>query len=169
MPMDEFAEAFGMPVPAAAETSPVNLTTTIARHPDLFRRWLPFGLQLMRGMLPPRDRELLILRTAVRCDSEYEWGQHRLIARECGLSEVEIDRVRAGPDEAWGTGDRLLLAVADEIYETDGLADPTWEALRARFDDGQLVELLMLLGHYRMVAVVAKALQIEPEGPRGAT
>ncbi len=53
----------------------LNIFKTLARHPGLFRRWMPFGGKLMQGgKLPPRDRELVILRVAWRCQAAYEWG-----------------------------------------------------------------------------------------------
>lgn len=168
MSLKEFTDSIGIPIPSSKKTTPEHLLTTLARHPKLFRQWLPFGLQFMRGVLPARDRELLILRTAVRCESEYEWQQHSLFAQECGLRAAEVDRVRADRDFAqWPPADRLLLAVADEVYDTGDVTASTWEALRQRFDECQLIEMLMLLGHYRMVAMVAKALRIEIERPTG--
>src|SRR5437763_15082056 len=73
-----------------------NIFDTLVRHPGLVRKWLPFGGKLLAGKLPPRDRELLILRTASHCRSAYEWGQHVSIGRSAGLTHDEIARVPAG-------------------------------------------------------------------------
>ena len=59
----------------------MNIFTTLVRHPGLFRKWLPFGGKLLAGKLPPRDRELLILRTGWNTRADYEWHQHVRIAR----------------------------------------------------------------------------------------
>ena len=49
------------------------------------KRWLVFGNHVLAKItLPPRDRELLILRTGWRCRAPYEWGQHVVIARAVG-------------------------------------------------------------------------------------
>src|SRR6266566_5379480 len=74
----------------------VNIFATLVRHPGLFRRWMPFAGKLLAGKLPARDRELLILRTAWRCRSDYEWGQHVLMARSIGITDDEITRVAGG-------------------------------------------------------------------------
>src|SRR5438270_13273993 len=74
-----------------------NIFATLVRHPGLFRHWLPFGGKLLAGKLPPRERELLILRTGWHCRSSYEWGQHVLMARLSGLTDEEIARVPGGP------------------------------------------------------------------------
>src|SRR4051794_19293300 len=78
-----------------------NIFPTFARHPDLFRAWLPFGgFLLTAGKLSGRDRELLILRTAVRTESSYEWGQHARISLDGGVKRGGIDRGLGGPEAA---------------------------------------------------------------------
>src|SRR5512133_2754853 len=85
----------------------VNVFATLVRHPGLYRRWMPFAGKLLAGKLPARDRELLILRSAWRCASSYEWGQHVRLAQQAGLSADEIDRVADGPDAPdWNAFDR---------------------------------------------------------------
>src|SRR2546423_9065495 len=87
-----------------------NIFDTLVRNPGLFRRWLPFGGKLLSGKLPTRDRELLILRTGWRCESEYEWGQHVVIGRRSGLSDGDITRAQQGPEVAgWHPIDAVLV------------------------------------------------------------
>jgi len=141
-----------------------NIFSTLVRHPGLFRRWLPFGGKLLAGKLPARDRELLILRTAVLCQADYEWGQHRLIAQSVGISDEEIERVRSGPDTAgWDDFDALLLRSADELHDAARIGDDTWKALADRYDERQLIEVPMLVGHYHMVAFALNTLGVPLE------
>jgi 4-carboxymuconolactone decarboxylase len=159
---DEFTEAVGFNIPKSDTTSPVNLVMTMARNPRLVQRWLPFGMRLMGGALSPRQRELVILRTGVRCGSAYEWGQHVLISREVGMTDVEILRVLDGPDaDGWTSLERALLRSVDALHDRCRIGPELWAALAAELDDGQLVELPMLVGHYTMVAYTANALEIE--------
>jgi alkylhydroperoxidase family enzyme len=141
-----------------------NIFATLVRHPGLFRRWLPFGGKLLAGKLPARDRELLILRTAHLCHAEYEWGQHRLIGLSSGISEAEIDDVRLGSGaDGWEPFDAALLTAADELHETARISDVTWDILAARYDDRQLIEVPMVVGHYHMVAFTLNSLGVELE------
>jgi 4-carboxymuconolactone decarboxylase len=141
-----------------------NIFATLVRHPGLFRRWLPFGGKLLAGRLPPRDRELLILRTGWLCQAEYEWAQHRLIAGSVGVSEEEIERVREGPDASgWDAFDATLLRAADELHAEARLSDLTWNALAERYDERQLVEVPMVVGHYHMVAFTLNSLGVPLE------
>jgi 4-carboxymuconolactone decarboxylase len=141
-----------------------NIFSTLVRHPGLFRRWLPFGGKLLSGKLPARDRELLILRTAVLCHAEYEWGQHRLIGLSAGITEAEIDRVREGSGaEGWEAFDAALLTAVDELHTHARISDPTWKTLASRYDERQLIEVPMVVGHYHLVAFTLNSLGVQLE------
>ena len=140
-----------------------NIFDTLVRHPGLFRKWMPFGGKLLTGKLPPRDRELLILRTGWNCRSDYEWGQHVLIGRSVGLNDDEIARIVQGPGAGWEEFERVLLTAADELHERSRISDGTWAALADRYDEKQLIELVMLVGHYHMVAFTLNTLGVERE------
>ena len=150
---------------AGAPGSPAsNIFTTLVRHPGLFRKWLPFGGKLLAGKLPARERELLILRTGWRCRSEYEWGQHVLIAAAEGLTDDEIARVKDGPDApGWDQFDATLLRAADELHDDNHISDATWAELAQRYDTKQLIEVPMLVGHYHMVAYTLNSLGVQRE------
>ena len=146
------------------ETEPLNIFTTLARHPALVRRWLPFGTVMLTGALPPRDRELLILRTAWNCRSAYEWGQHVRIGLTAGLAQEEIDRVPAGPSAAgWSPFDAALLGAADELHADACVSDRIWAVLAERYDEPQLIEVPMLVGQYHMVAFTLNSLGVQRE------
>ncbi len=148
-----------------ADGETMNIFTTLVRHPGLFRHWLPFGGKLLAGKLPARDRELLILRTGWLCRSEYEWGQHVVIARGAGVTDDEIERVKQGADAAGWTDpfDVTLVRAAEELHADNRLSDETWSALSARYDERQLVEVPMLVGHYHMVAYTLNTLGVQRE------
>jgi AhpD family alkylhydroperoxidase len=150
---------------AAIGTGPPNLFTTLARHPRLFRRWLRFAGTLMPGgTLPRLDTELIILRVAHRCDCRYEWQHHQRIAAAAGLSEAQVAAVREGPDAApWSAHERALLRAVDELFADRRVGDDTWEQLRASYTDQQLIELLVLIGHYEMLAGLINSLDIQPD------
>jgi 4-carboxymuconolactone decarboxylase len=149
----------GIPV---SEAQAANIFTTLVRHPGLFRRWLPFGGKLLTGKLPARERELLILRTGWLCRSEYEWGQHVLIGRTSGLTDEEIGRIKDGPDATgWDPFDAALLHAADELHDDNRIGDATWDALTARYDERQLIEVPMLVGQYHLVAFTLNTLGVQ--------
>jgi 4-carboxymuconolactone decarboxylase len=144
---------------------PPRVFTTLGRHPRLFRRWLPFSAALLlRGDLARAERELVILRTAWRCGSWYEWAQHAALAQRAGLDVRDIARVIEGPAApGWGPRQRLLLVATDELHDRRVITDRTWRALAAELTERQLVELCLLVGHYEMLAMTLNSLGVEPE------
>jgi 4-carboxymuconolactone decarboxylase len=148
---------------------PLNIFTTLARHPRLFKKWLPFGgYVLFESSLPPRERELVILRVGRLCACPYEVAQHVPIAKMFGVSDAEIERVAKGPDDpAWGDAERALLRATDELHGSTKIADATWEALRAAWSEQQAMDLIFLVGHYTMVAMALNSLGVQVEGQGG--
>lgn len=141
----------------------LNIFATLARHPKLVKRWSAFGGTLLYGgVLPPRERELLILRTGYLCRAPYEWGQHVTIGRAAGLTEDEIARVAAGPDaDGWSPDEAALLRAADELHADSRIGDDTWTALAARWDDQQLIEVCMVVGQYHLVSFALNSVGVE--------
>ena len=147
-------------LPANGPTA--NIFLTFANHPGLMRRFMPFGGKLlMKGKLPARDRELVILRTAWLCGSDYEWGQHARIGREAGLTDDELARIPTAT--GWSDDDALLLSATDELATDHRLSDATWAALADRYDDQQLIELTLLVGSYAMLAGMLNSAGVERE------
>ncbi len=145
---------------------PPHLFTTIARHRRLFRPWLRFAGALMpRGSLPRADSELLILRVAHNCRSEYEWGHHERIGLTAGLSAEQIAAVRDRDPSAdeFDARQSVLLRAADELHERRDISDGLWAELSSRLSDVELIELCMLVGHYEMLAMTLNSLRVEPD------
>jgi alkylhydroperoxidase family enzyme len=148
-----------------AGTGPPNLFTTLGRHRRLFRRWLRFAGSLMPGgRLPRVDTELVILRVAHNCDCVYEWGHHVHLGGRAGLTDEDIERVRRGPeDDGWSPRRSVMLRAVDELHEARDITDATWSELRDHFDEKDLVELCLLVGHYEMLAMTINSLGIQPD------
>ncbi len=149
----------------ATRGEPPHVFTTLARHPRLFRRWLRFSSALLvRGDLPRVDRELVILRTAWRCGSWYEWTQHVPLAVRVGLGRRAIESVPDGVRApGWSPRQRLLIRAADELHDRRVIGDRTWTALADELTERQLIELCFLVGHYEMLAMTLNSLGVEPE------
>jgi 4-carboxymuconolactone decarboxylase len=164
LPADQRTEKVQELLGPTSAMGELNIFTTLVRHPRLFRRWTAFGGVLLSGKVPFRERELLILRTGHRCSSPYEWHQHVVLARQAGLSDEEIERVKAGPDDpAWDPFEATLLRAADELHDDQCISDSTWTALADRYDDEQLIEVPMLVGQYHLVAFTLNSLGVEIE------
>ncbi len=156
--------------PATAEGAPPNILFTIAEHPSLLEPFLGFAAALAtQGALERRDSEILALRAAWNCNSDFEWGHHVAYGLAHGLSESEIESL-ARPFEQVDLDerDRWLVKAADELHRDQTIGDDTWSALADEFDPAQLVEIPFVVGNYTMLSMVANATDVplEPGYPR---
>jgi 4-carboxymuconolactone decarboxylase len=148
----------------------LNIFGTLAHHPKLLKRWMVFaGHILGKSSLPAREREILILRIGWLCRAEYEWGQHVLIGLEAGLTDVEIEHIKAGPDAAgWNRFDAALLRAVDELHEQALISDTTWRVLAEHYDTQQLMDLIFTVGQYNLVSMALNSLGVQlDEGIHG--
>ena len=143
----------------------LNIFRTLAHQPTLLKRFNVLGgAFLAKGLLPAREREIVILRVGWNCRSVYEFGQHTVIGRDAGLTDEEIAALATTrADGPWSADDQALIALADEICGDDCAGDVTFAALRRRWNDAELVELVALVGFYRMVSGFLNTLGVEPE------
>ena len=146
-------------------TEPLKLFLTLGRHRRLFRGWLRFAGKLMpRGRLPRRETELVILRVAHLASCEYEWEHHTRLGRRAGLRADDFDRLRTGPTaDGWSGRERSMLAAVDALHDARDLDDEHWRELRGHLDEREVIELLMLAGHYEMLATTINTLRIAPD------
>ncbi len=149
-------------------SSPPRIFTTLGRNRRLFWGWLHFAGRLMPGgRLPRVDTELVILRVAAVRGSDYEFGHHSVLGRRAGLSPADIERTRSGSAAAgWTARQELLLRVAESLLERRDLDDDLWGELRAVLDERECIELLLLVGHYDMLATTLITLRVQPEEHR---
>ncbi len=137
--------------------------STILRHTDLYRRFGEYGVQLLKGVISPRHRELAILRTGWLCRAPFEWGEHVAIGQRCGLTAEEIERVtRGSSDPAWNADERAILRAVEELHRDAMISDETWAELAKVLDQKQLIELPFLIGHYHAVAFYQNSIRLRP-------
>lgn len=150
---DPGEEAAALLARSPGDGRPLNIFATLAHAPKMLESVQRMGGFLLSGKgIPPREREIVILRVGWRAGSVYEFGQHTVIGRAAGLSDAEIARLTDDGLDGWSDDDRLLVALADDLHADDRVADVTWTGLAQRWNETELVELLVLAGFYRLIS-----------------
>jgi len=147
-----------------ASRADYNIYKTLAHHPDLYARWSPLGQFLLNGSsLPPREREIVMLRMGWLCQSEYEWSQHARIAKtSAGMTDAEVHRIAEGPNApGWSDFERTLLRMVDELRYDTMISDATWKALRTKYSDQQIMESLFTAAQYQLVSMALNSLGVQ--------
>jgi alkylhydroperoxidase family enzyme len=142
-----------------------NIFATLARHPQLLKRWLVFGGYILgKSTLPVREREIAILRMGWLCRAEYEWGHHVAIGKQAGLSDEDIRRIAEGPNAAGlDPFEATLLRAVDELHANTFICDSTWKALAERYSTQQLLDFLFTAGQYKLVSMVLNSVGVQLE------
>jgi 4-carboxymuconolactone decarboxylase len=140
----------------------LNINKTLARHPLLYKKWLSFAEYILSEQsLPPRDRELLILRIGWLCQAPYEWRAHTYLAKTVGLKSEEIERIKQGPAaDGWSWLDKILLTAVDELHSNAIISDTTWESLSKSYDERQMMDLIVTVGQYNLVCMMLNSLGV---------
>jgi alkylhydroperoxidase family enzyme len=143
-----------------------ELVATLVQYPELWDRvaMLSAQVQSAQAKLPVRSRQLVIMRTVWMCGAPYQWGEHMARTRAAGISSEEIEQIKRGSRAlGWNPLDKALMAAVEEFHADKFVSDATWSALAQHLDDGQLFELLVLIGQFASVAFVINSLRLRLE------
>jgi alkylhydroperoxidase family enzyme len=156
---------------ALGRVPPLNIFRMMANAETSFRPWLRWGATLLGELaLAPLLRELAILRVArLTPHADYEWVQHVPIAQAVGATDEQVAALeRDEPDASCFSEDqRLVLRFTTEVVRDARASDATFEALGRVLPAREIVELLMVIGQYMMVARVMATTDMEIDEPAG--
>lgn len=139
-----------------------KLFLTVARNEALFNAMVDMGFIGPTGLfdrrsLPSQLRELLILRTCVAAENDYEYNLHvQTISARMGLTPAQIVDVKAPvpSSEHWSDAERAACDLVDELVRTRNVTDATFARVRQHFDEPTLIEITHLVGLYTGVAML---------------
>lgn len=132
----------------------LNVIRSKLRSPALYKSWRSFsGHVLRRSSLPPRDREILILRIGWLNQSQYEFTQHVRVAKGVGMTDDDIARVKAGAEaEGWTPLEAALVEAADQLRFEGMITDGTWAVLAQHYTEVQLLDVIATVGQYNLIS-----------------
>jgi len=133
----------------------LNIFRTLARAPKALTRFNAWGGYVLsrRNELPPREREIVILRIGYLCKSGYEFTQHTRIGLQSGLTADEISNIKKGAGAGWSAADAALIRMSDELHADQFVTDPTWAELSAHFTPKQCMDAVFTVGQYTQVSM----------------
>jgi len=136
---------------------------SLLNHPELTRVVSDLGtyLRFGSGSLPPQVRELVILWAARKTGMAYEWIKHEPSARAAGLPDSFIEMLRAGNHPA-GLDEMQEAALQTARYalQLRSIPEDLQEALASRVGITGVIELVVLVGFYRMIAGVISTFDV---------
>jgi alkylhydroperoxidase family enzyme len=159
-------------VRATFERLPVSLNVfrMMAHAETGFRPLVLLGTTILgQQQLSPKLRELVILHVATLSAARYEWVQHVPIAQAMGATPEQVAAIEAGDLEAacFDALERVVLRFTTEVVQEVRASDPTFEALRGFLSPREIVELLLAIGYYMMIARLLESTDVDLDGPAG--
>lgn len=150
-------------VSAVSRTDDAQLFSTLGRAGSTYRGWLHFAATVLMpgGRISRHETELVILRVAHLRGCDYEMDHHLRLSRRAGVTPELQARVLVGADAGgWSDRHRAMLAVVDELIESKDVDDAAWAALAAHLDERGMLEFVLLVGQYDMLATTIGTLRI---------
>jgi 4-carboxymuconolactone decarboxylase len=151
---------------------PLAIFRTVANAQGTFVNWLRFGRDCLDGdLFDPILRELAILRVArLTPGAEYEWVQHVPILLAVGGSTAQVDALERDDIEADALGEdgQLVIRFTTQVVVDATPDERTFDAMSARFSAAEIVQLLLVIGQYMMVARVMATSGLEVDAVLGA-
>ena len=149
----------------------LNIFRMMANADSAFRPWLRWGAALLGELqLDPLLRELAILRVArLTPHAEYEWVQHVPIAQAVGATEEQVAALERDEPEAecFSEAERQVLRFTTEVVRDARASEEALDALKETLSPREIVELLMVIGNYMMIARVMATTGMELDDPVG--
>jgi len=138
----------------AVESMPLNVFLMTANAPASFLPLAGFARSILfESRFDPRKREIAVLRVARVTKATYEWTHHVTMARQCGVTDDEIETIRAEDTvSSLGEEENLLCRVADEISLDVRLSDEALSQILDRYGVREATELILCVSYFNMVS-----------------
>jgi len=144
---------------------PLKVFGTVANAQGSFVNWLRLGADCLDASLfNPVLRELAILRVArMTPGAEYEWVQHVPILLAVGGTREQVAALEADDLEADALGDdgRLMVSFTSQIVNDATPDADTFGQMSARFTNGEIVQAILVIGHYMTLGRIMATAQID--------
>ncbi len=150
----------------------LNIFRMMAHAESNFRPLLRLGSGILaKQKLSARLRELAILRVAQLSAARYEWVQHVPIASAVGVTREQIEALEGGAIDAgcFAADEKLVLGFTTEVVRDVRASDAAFEAMQNRFTPQEIVELVVDIGFYMMMARLMETTGVDLEADVGTT
>ncbi|HVW85272.1 MAG TPA: carboxymuconolactone decarboxylase family protein [Bryobacteraceae bacterium] len=128
------------------KTGPSNFFRIMAHRPEAMRDAAKFYFSVMGpGSIDRRTKEMIYLAVSSVNECDYCGSHHEVAAREAGLSEQEIEDIRAETDVRFSARERAALHYARELTRTAAAENDTRSMLETLFSPEQQVELTLVI------------------------
>ena len=146
----------------------LNIFKITGHAPEMAKKmWEIFFDILQEGQISWYDKELLILKATKMGDCFYCVTQHEAVSARLGVTpekQADIVGVEYQTSPHYKPNEVAMLDVcAQMVINPEKITTAMWEAVKAHYNDGQIVEIVATIGAYLQVSKFGDALGVELE------
>jgi 4-carboxymuconolactone decarboxylase len=143
---------------------------TYLHAPGIGGRQAAFGASLtFQVSLPRRLAEIVILTVANDVHSEFQLASHEWFGYEAGLTHDQLEALRERREpELEDPAERAAWQTTVRLLERGDLDDSEYESAVAALGERGLVEVVTLVGYYRLVALQLRVFRIQGDAYAGS-
>lgn len=147
-----------MQVGAKEKRGTINVFKTLGHLRGTMPFYTSFFLTIYKlgGKIDQLEKEKIIEHAAWKLGCIYEFTHHNPFLRK-KYSQDEIFSWAQDDCDDWDDRTRTLFKAVDAIVENHVLDGEAWDNLKKYYNDDQMVEFCMLVGHYIMIAVTVNS------------
>lgn len=137
------------------------------RSPAVGNLLQQLGAELrFRTSIPAALNEFAILITAREWTSQYEWHAHHRLALVAGLpAAVAADLAARRRPEGMDDDQRIVYDFCTELHRDRAVSDASFAAVRRRFGEQGVIDLIAVSGYYVTVAMTLNTARVAlPDG-----
>ncbi len=133
------------------------------RSPDIGDRLQKVGEGVRFHSSIPRDlNEFAILIVAREWTAQYEWHAHHRLAMEAGLPpHVAADLAQGRTPRRMSPDQALVYDFCRQLHRNHQVSDATFNAVKARFGEQGVIDLIAVSGYYVVVSMTLNTAQTQ--------
>jgi uncharacterized peroxidase-related enzyme len=136
---------------------------TMAHRPEVLKNFVPlYGAIMGPGSVERRVKELVYLTCSYANQCAYCTAAHTAGASKAGISESDLQALRAGQDGPFSAPERAAISYARDLTRT-ATAGESRETLFAHFSQEQIVEITLVAAMANFTNRFNNGLQVLPE------
>ena len=148
----------------------LNIMKMLANAETCFGPILQFGGALLsKQQLDPALREIVILQVAHIEGGEYEWVQHVPIGLAVGVTQAQIDAIKANRFDAdcFSDRERATMKLVEEVVNKVRGREESVRNVAKFLSPREMVEVMLTIGNYMMMARLTETMRVEIDPPAG--
>lgn len=136
---------------------------TFAHHPPVADLFSQLNIHILStNTLPPRLRQIAIMRLAWVTRASFMWSSHLNTTVMAGVEPDFYQQVKVGADDPFfDEMERHVIIATEDLINDQRINDESWNVLMRDWTKQQMLDFLFTIGVYYTVAILMRTLGVQ--------